>query len=295
MPGSVAEPGDDVLEDLLASAAEHEARDSWSMALADYRAALERDPESAKARAGRARAETALAQHQFQAAMSRGFAALERGDHGRAVEAFREAQAADPKNPAVRDAMAQAREAVRLARIASLRLEAEAMADQEQWAAAAGVYDRILGIDGNLAFAKAGRARNELLGRTAAQLDYYLDEPELLYSNKARASARLFEKGLAELDTTGAPGLQQRIARFREQLELASEPLPLQIRSDNQTEIIVYHMGRLGRFESKFIELLPGQWTLVGSRPGYRDVRLELNIRPGVTPTPVYIACEEAI
>ena len=54
-------------------------------------------------------------------------------------------------------------------------------------------------------------------------------------------------------------------------------------------------MARLGLFNQHQLELRPGTYTAVGSRLGYRDVRVEFTVKPG-SPTPaVTIACTETI
>jgi hypothetical protein len=47
-------------------------------------------------------------------------------------------------------------------------------------------------------------------------------------------------------------------------------------------------------FETKELSLRPGQYTAVGSRRGFRDVRVVFEVSPDQT-APVYIACSEAI
>ena len=41
--------------------------------------------------------------------------------------------------------------------------------------------------------------------------------------------------------------------------------------------------------------LPPGNYTVVGTRPGYRDVRREINVVPGAALQPVVVRCEEKI
>ena len=67
------------------------------------------------------------------------------------------------------------------------------------------------------------------------------------------------------------------------------------LRSDSQTDVIVYRVGRLGAFEARELELVPGRYTVVGTRTGYRDVRREFVIEPGKAPEPVLVRCEEPI
>jgi hypothetical protein len=69
----------------------------------------------------------------------------------------------------------------------------------------------------------------------------------------------------------------------------------VQLESDGETEVTVYRVGRLGRFQTRQLELRPGSYTVVGSRRGYRDVRRELEVAPGQSPPPLRIVCQEAI
>jgi hypothetical protein len=69
----------------------------------------------------------------------------------------------------------------------------------------------------------------------------------------------------------------------------------VRLESDGQTEVTLFRVGRLGRFQQKALELRPGTYTVVGSRRGYRDVRLELEVRPGESPAPLVVRCSEAI
>jgi len=65
--------------------------------------------------------------------------------------------------------------------------------------------------------------------------------------------------------------------------------------SDNLTEVTVYRVGRLGRFSQRVLNLRPGTYTVVGSRPGYRDVRRRLMVSPNQSSKPLEVRCEEAI
>jgi len=69
-------------------------------------------------------------------------------------------------------------------------------------------------------------------------------------------------------------------------------PVTVTLYSDGQTEVAVYHVGRLGTFTEHRLELLPGEYTVVGTRAGYRDVRKQLQVPPGVSVLLV-IRCEE--
>ena len=91
------------------------------------------------------------------------------------------------------------------------------------------------------------------------------------------------------------PKLAAKIEKLKSLVRAARQPLPVKLRSDGETEVLIYHVGRLGRFVDRQEELRPGTYTAVGSRPGYRDVRRVFTLRPG-TPAPVVdIRCEETV
>ena len=84
----------------------------------------------------------------------------------------------------------------------------------------------------------------------------------------------------------------------RRELEAVLGAIPderVALTSDNVTDVQVYRVGKLGLFESRELELMPGRYTVVGTREGYRDVRKEINLVPGAAPPVVTIRCEEPI
>ena len=75
----------------------------------------------------------------------------------------------------------------------------------------------------------------------------------------------------------------------------AETPIRVALASDNATDVQIYRIGKLGFFEQKDLELMPGRYTVVGTRQGYRDVRKELNLTPGSAPPTLVVRCEERI
>ncbi len=75
----------------------------------------------------------------------------------------------------------------------------------------------------------------------------------------------------------------------------ATRPVRVRLESDQQTEVVLYRVGRLGAFDRFELELRPGTYTAVGTRNGFRDVRREFTVRPGTQAGPFVIRCEEPI
>jgi hypothetical protein len=89
--------------------------------------------------------------------------------------------------------------------------------------------------------------------------------------------------------------LTRQVQSLERLLRDAETPLRVMLASDNATDVTIYRVGRLGSFERKDVELLPGRYTVVGVRAGFRDVRREITLVPGRDAPTVTIRCEEPI
>ena len=150
----------------------------------------------------------------------------------------------------------------------------------ERWAEALAEYRKALAVDRNLALAQQGVERAEPRAMLDAELKAYLERPERLFSPDVRAAART---AVARARGFGEPGsaLDRQIAAVEALITAAETPQRVALTSDNQTDVTVYRVGRIGTFERKELELLPGRYTVVGMRAGFRDVRRELTLLPG--------------
>ncbi len=262
-------------------------------AVTALRGASELDPDHAVVAAELARLEAALRDQRFNAAMSEGYAALDGKDFGRAEARFRDADRLRPGAAEAAAALQELAVARTAARLAGLRERGAALIAEEDWDAAVTVFEEALGIDGSLRFAREGLARARPRAVLDKALQAIIEAPERLVDDAILGEARAT---LQEARGVAAPGarLSGQLARVSEIIEIASTPLPVTLRSDGETEVIVYKVARLGRFETRELELRPGEYTAVGSRRGYRDVRVVFTVTPE-RDEPVVIACSEPI
>ncbi len=89
--------------------------------------------------------------------------------------------------------------------------------------------------------------------------------------------------------------LQQQALAVARLVAAAERPVRLVIESDGETQVTVLRTRRLGAVTRETVEVLPGTVVVVGSRPGYRDVRRELEVVPDSNPAPLSVRCEEKI
>lgn len=256
--------------------------------------AVELDSDYPPAVASLEQVSTQLADLGYRDAMTRALAALDSGRLGEAGRALQEAAGHRPEDVAVRDARRRLAAARQQSRLTGLRHKADARAQAEDWQGAVSIYRQALGVDPNAGFATAGLAQAQARARLHEQIDHYLDGPSRLYSDEPLANARQLLESAASAPRE-EPVLAGKITRLQRLVTEAGTPLPVNLRSDGETEVVIYHVGRLGQFESHSMQLRPGDYTVVGSRRGYRDVRKTLSVRPGKPVQVLVIRCEEPV
>ena len=274
---------------------------------ADPQAAAKREIEEKKAQeqrvAAELRAETrdALARVQaqqsasaFSAAVSDGLAALSRKDYAVARAAYERAGRIRPGAPEVKDGLEQVQRALGDRTIAQHLESARKAGQEERWLDALAEYRAALAIDAKLLDAQQGVERVEPRVMLDAALSSYLERPERLFSDGVRGAARATLAQAAAVPDPG-PVLTRQVTEVRALLAAAETPLRLVIASDKLTDVTIYRVGRLGAFDRRDMELLPGRYTVVGTRAGFRDVRREITIMPGKAPPELVIRCEEQI
>jgi len=256
--------------------------------------AVEIDPEWQPAQTGLDRVLATINQMEFDQRMTEGLNALAERDYPGARAAFRMAQQLEPESREPADGLLQVDQGIRLDRIRALEKRALNQQRDEEWETAVETYESILEIDSTLQFAQEGLSGAQQMSALHAQLDDYIDDPDGLSvaSTMARATRLV-------VDVTRLPEIGPRLSDQRDQLsrllKRAATPLTVQLVSDNVTDVSIYKVGKLGSFGTRQLGLRPGTYVAVGSRPGYRDVRLEFRVAPEIELQPIIIRCEEAI
>ena len=256
--------------------------------------ALALDPLWQLAIDANARINESIEDWSFNERMSEGFNALADGHFASARAAFKVAQEIKPGSTEPRDGLLQVDQSVRLARIANLSAEADGLVANERWEEAVLVYKSILEIDSSLDFATTGLAAANDRVKMHNTLGGYIADPDGLSDPATLQRATMLLLQIARMREVG-PRLENQKTELSRLLKRATTELTVQLLSDNATEVAVYKVGKLGSFETRELSLRPGTYVAVGSRPGYRDVRLEFRVAPEVDLQPIVIRCEEQI
>lgn len=279
---------------LLDGAARDERTGRWSDALAGYRKALQVDPATLAARAGIARVEAGLAAEAYATSMSRGLAAMAAGRNAEARAAFERAQTLRPGSVEARDALQQLDRGQRAQKLEDLSRLAVTAEQAERWGEAQAAWSAALEIEPALEPARAGLDRVTPRVELEARIEGMIEKPEQLWTHDARNTAR---NVIASAAAMAPPRVQldAKSATLEALVREAETPVRVSLVSDGATNVVIYRVGDMGVFERREVTLLPGRYAVVGSRSGYRDVRLEVVVRPGTMPAPIIVRCQEVL
>lgn len=263
-------------------------------ALAGYRRVLALDPATGAASDGIARLTRAAGEAAWRSTLARGWQQLAAGQREAARATFEQAARMRPAAPEVAEGLAQVEAGNRSSRLATLRGRAAAAEQAERWAEAEGLYREALALEPGVSFATEGRERTAVRARLDASLQGVVDDPQQALRPVVREMARVWLEQAAQ-QPAPRTRLQQQAVTVARLVAAAERPVRLVIESDGETQVTVLRTRRLGAVTREAVEVLPGTVVVVGTRPGYRDVRRELQVVPDSNPPPVSVRCEERI
>ena len=192
------------------------------------------------------------------------------------------------------DAIAALERGQKASAISLLEARARTAESGERWDEAVTAWREAAGLEPSLESAREGLARATPRAELQRRIDALNASPERLWNAEGRAEARGL---IAAAAAAGNPREQLAASAGRlEQLAKASQsPIRLRLESDGQTQVVIYRVGQYGAFATRDVELLPGRYTVVGTRTGFRDVRREVVLPPGAPSASVVVRCEEPI
>jgi tetratricopeptide (TPR) repeat protein len=263
-------------------------------ALLAFTAATKLDPDFARAQQAQSRVHAAVTDQEFQQAMSRALQAMADGKLSAAGSALQQAESIKPGDRAVRDLKQQLSRNRRTGRLSSLRQDAQRFEQEERWPEALKTCKEALSLDSQAAFAANCQERVTSRIDLDSQLKSIFSKPERLFTDgPLRAARQLLDRASAV--TPRGPLLTAQIDQLDKLITQAEAQIEVVIMSDGLTDVVIYHVGRLGLFLEKSLVLRTGDYTATGSRDGFKDVRQTLKVRPGAGRMVFKLRCEEPI
>jgi serine/threonine protein kinase/tetratricopeptide (TPR) repeat protein len=259
-----------------------------------YQQVLTLDSLWQPARESLARISSGIARTEYETQMAKGFGAMAQENLSRARAAFAAALAVRPGDPEATSALRQLDVEAQLLEIATLQGEARLDEQRENWAAAVQKYETILGMNAQLSETQSDLTRTRQRLDLHGKLTYEISHPERLNEDKVWNSANQL-LGRARSTSPSGPVLAAQTGELAELLKIASIPVPVEFRSDNLTEVVIYKVGNLGTFMNRTVDLKPGAYVAVGTREGYRDVRRSFTVTSTGGMGSIDLSCKDAI
>ena len=291
-----AKTADDVFN-LVKKGEVQERSEAFEEALIAYQQAFQKDPKSAKAQNGVSRVRRKIENRDFSKYLTIAQNAEQSYRFDEAIENFQLALAIFPDRKELADSIVRARTDKRQSDITTLVTRAYALeSENRDWEGARVIYQQLIDMEPNLQEAKDGLLRTGKVIRSILRYEKYLEiaaiEAKRLQYQLARQSwdqAMRSKPDYLEL-TDEAKRLQQHLIT-------QSRPVQVLFISDMATWVSV--QGPTAKKPTKLKEstmnLLPGDYRIIGRKKGYEDIQYRLQVRGGVAQSPLTVICDEKL
>ena len=165
---------------------------------------------------------------------------------------------------------------------------------QEQWQQAQAIYQRLLNTDNSLSDVKTKQIKATVRAKLDKEIVSVLKDPLKLADQNAYADAQRILNDAKGINNPQAK-LRGQIEQLSSVIERSQIPVEVLLLSDQQTDVTLFRVAKLGAFQERRVQLTPGRYIIAGSRKGYRDVRIELTVMATEEIGPVQISCTERI
>ena len=233
-------------------------------------------------------------EQQFNHFLSSGYKFMRENNFNESRKAFEKATEIFPLSFEITQAIDELNNSERIYRIKTLRYEGLIQETKENWTDAKAKYSEILQLDPNIDSARINIDRVNKRINLKNEMEFFINNSDKLNDEEKFSQATLNLKKAENIKIIG-PKLEEQINKLKQILIIAAKPLDVVFISDTQTNVTIYKVGNLGAFDKKVLELKPGKYTGIGSRRGFRDVRLEFLVSPEQSEQIIRIACKDPI
>ena len=273
---------------MLADADRFEAAGKLEEARDLFAKTFELDGQSAAAQAGVSRTKAAIKKRDFDSARARATAAAAENRWTDAIAAYVEAQKVEPDNEEVKKLLAESRVREREQRVQDMLKAAYDAERQYAWADARRVYLELLAFQPGKTEAEEGLLRTGKVTRALLKFERLLEDARSLAARADfQAAINSFNEAMASKPAYLELQLDQ--IELKEMLERQSKPVSIAFVSDGKTWVTISGLQLLGKFTTTSVNILPGNYEVIGRRKGYADVREVIRVRAGEAIEPVTI------
>ena len=137
-------------------------------------------------------------------------------------------------------------------------------------------------------------SKSERIVYLKQELDRFIAKPYRLVNTQVLTKA---EALLAEAENyhEASPGLLDKSNGLSRLIDQVNRKIPVEVISDNNTNVLVRGVGVVGQTKSKTIELPPGRYQFEGKRAGYKSKLIDVLIPYDRSEFQVLVVCDEPI
>jgi hypothetical protein len=141
---------------------------------------------------------------------------------------------------------------------------------------------------------KALLSKSERIIYLKQEIDRYVAKPYRLVNTQVLTKAKAL---LADAENfhEASPALMDKSNDLSRLIDQVNRKIPVEVISDNNTNILVRGVGVVGQTESKTIELPPGRYQFEGKRAGYKSKLIDVLIPYDRSEFQVLVICDEPI
>lgn len=275
---------------LLATAAAAEATADYDAAIAAYDEAFALDKYSVVAQQGSAKAKADQKEAKFNQFVTDAETSAAANEWQTVIARYEDALKVYPKRDDIQTKLADARVQYHAAQVHDTLAKAYDLEREFKWDEARVAYERLLDLEPEHADAIEGLIR---VGRTVrAKLEY----EKMIELAQQHIQASDFQSAIRTYNQAmqSKPGyleITPEIAQIRETLEFNSRPVNITFTSDDRTWVSISNFRMLGKIKSETVALPPGDYEVIGRRKKYKDVLLQLRVRPQMSTNQVAVVC----
>lgn len=233
-----------------------------------------------------------ITERDFGLIMADAFNELNQRNANSALNLFDQALSLMPASQTALDGYIQA-EQLNISQQINLNLfSAEENIESEQWESAINFFDNALALNSNLTEAIDGK--NFAISRQIfdQKINFYIANPSEMLDEQALLEVAEILEESSSYNFSNDSLMPDNIRLLDEIYEVMITPVELMVISDNRTYISILRTSDLGMLDTRSIMLKPGNYIITGSREGFRDVRIDLQVRPNSINS-VEVICSE--
>lgn len=238
--------------------------------------------------------QTTLNNQRFQSLIAQSYTAIENGRIDAAKSALSQARNIHPNRSEIGDVNAAIQQYEKNQRVQTALTNASQAESKDDWQTVKTNLEQVLKETPNNQSATDKLAMANTILSLNKKIDDYLKTPYRLSNPELVDQARSAINEAAKYRNQSA-SLTKQSRALENMLTAVNRTIPVEVRSDNQTHILVRGVGNVGVTDSKVIQLKPGQYTFEGKRQGFKSKLVEVMIPYDLNSYSLRIVCDEPI